>query len=129
MKLVKFVSVVMTLVFIMSALQIVSFAQDDTTCDHCSDEITVLVDESASEEIKNRIYAHFYGDGEDAIQSRGITCTLFGHDIDIGTVSTITHKVRSSAPRCLKETFNYEICSRCDYEVYTQINSEYIYCC
>lgn len=59
----------------------------------------------------------------------GLMCTLFGHKLETSSASTITHEVRTTAPRCLKKTYNIETCSRCDYSSSTLISSVYISCC
>lgn len=129
MKLKKTLCLVFALIFAFSAFQIFSFA--DEACSHSSNEITVAVPDYASAEVKAKILAHFCDDcnSDSAAQTRGLTCTLFGHDLDTGTTTTTTHKVNATSPRCLKETYSYEICSRCEYENYTLISSVHIVCC
>mgnify|MGYP003294766026 CR=1 FL=1 len=61
--------------------------------------------------------------------ARGLTCTLFGHDYEYTTVTKITHKYYSSAPRCLEETYRVGICSRCDDSTQTLEASIRLYCC
>ncbi len=121
----KFISFVLATVFAVCSFQTIAFAESNT--DDC-ENITIEFHNEVSDKTKERIVAHFHGENENAISSRGITCTLFGHKLDTGTTSVVTHNVRSSAPRCLRETFDYEICTRCDYSEYTLIGSEYIYC-
>ena len=75
------------------------------------------------------IRAHFIGN-DDIAQSYGLKCTLFGHDYKTEIVTVITHKVRSSAPRCLKENFETKVCTVCSDTVSTPIGSkDFIYCC
>lgn len=59
----------------------------------------------------------------------GLMCTLFGHKLESSVVSTLTHNVRTSAPRCLKRTYSVEACTRCDYTSQTLLDSTYISCC
>lgn len=97
------------------------------------DENTVIIieNESVSEETKAKIIAHYiYEDKQNnEIDTYGLTCTLFGHKLESSAVTTIKHKVRSSSPRCLQERYNYQACTRCDYETSTLISSSYIVCC
>lgn len=58
-----------------------------------------------------------------------VICTLFGHKLETSTASTVTHKARTTAPRCLKKTYTVESCTRCDYSTKTLKNSQYISCC
>lgn len=130
MKILRLISFFLVVVFALSSIQMIAFAETESDCSHSDDVVTVEFLNEISDSSKEKIIAHFNGKEKTAVQSRGLTCTLFGHKIETGTVSTITHKVKTTAPRCLKETFDYEICSRCDeYSEYTLIGSQYINCC
>ncbi len=59
----------------------------------------------------------------------GLVCTLFGHKLETSTAHTITHKASATAPRCLKNTYSVEACTRCDYTSKTLLSSKYISCC
>lgn len=65
---------------------------------------------------------------EDA-STYGITCTLLGHNYEYSTVTTVTHKARATAPRCLQKKYDHGVCTRCDSQTNTLLNSSYIYCC
>ena len=92
-----------------------------------------FADESLSVEFKERATAYFIGGGavaeDDGATTYGVTCTLFGHKLETGTTYTTTHKARTTAPRCLKKTYTYSACTRCDYDESTLMSSTYIYCC
>lgn len=126
MKLRRFFSFVLALIIAVCSFQTIAFAEDNT--EH-NDIITIEFHNEISAEAKERVIAHFHGEDENVASTRGLTCTLFGHKLETGTTSVVTHKVSATAPRCLRETYDYEICSRCDYSNYTLIGSEYIYCC
>ena len=107
------------------------------TEEHKHDEIEVIVlNEDISEEAKEKIIA-YYMNGEhehestdDDAATYGIICTVIGHKIETSTTYTITHKARTTAPRCLKKKYNHEVCTRCDdYNKSTLISSTYISCC
>ncbi len=90
-----------------------------------------IENENLSKETEAKIIA-FYSNGggeKDEIATYGLTCTLFGHKLESSTVVTITHKVRSTSPKCLRKTYDYESCTRCDYETSTLIGQSYIVCC
>lgn len=73
--------------------------------------------------------ANFIIFGEKNTQTYGLTCTLFGHDYVTDYVTTITHNVCESQPKCLRETFEVGECSRCG-DTYTElVNSLMISCC
>ena len=55
-------------------------------------------------------------------------CWLFGHDIQSSTVSVITHNVSSVSPKCLRQTYSVDTCSKCDYYSEELISSVYIVC-
>lgn len=93
--------------------------------------VEIIINGEVSAETKAKIEKYF-ATGEpstDNSSSYGLTCTLLGHKTVNTAVSTITHKVRATEPRCKKETYNYEECTRCDYSKATLIATEYIYCC
>jgi len=56
-------------------------------------------------------------------------CWLTGHDIVEEEVSVVTHNVYTSAPRCVREIYLVETCSKCDHLEYTLINTSPIFCC
>ena len=95
-------------------------------------EIEIVINDEVSEETKAKIERYF-ANGEpaedDGATTYGLTCTLLGHKIECTSVYTIEHKVRATSPRCLKKTYGYEECTRCDYEKATLVCSEYIGCC
>lgn len=96
-----------------------------------NNDIEIIINGEVSEETKAKIEKYFEN-GEpdkDGITTYGLTCTLLGHKIECTSISTIQHKVSATVPRCLKKTYDYEECTRCDYEKSTLIASEYIFCC
>lgn len=92
--------------------------------------IEVLFDSNTkfTESEQDAIRAHFINAGND-VQPCGLKCTLFGHDYKTELVTVITHKVRSTSPRCLKETFETKICTVCSDTVSTLVNEKLIVCC
>lgn len=91
----------------------------------------IIVNQNISEETKEKAIVFYINGGEEqeGTATYGLTCTLLGHKIESSTVYKITHKARSTSPRCLKKTYNYESCTRCDYESSTLLTSTYIVCC
>lgn len=93
--------------------------------------IEIIIHDEVSAETKAKI-ERFFANGEpseDNVSTYGLTCTLLGHKIESTVVSTITHKVSATSPRCLKKIYDYEACTRCDYEAYELAKSTYIVCC
>ena len=95
-------------------------------------DVEIIIHDEVSEETKEKIERYF-ADGEpaadDGATTYGLTCTLFGHKLESVLTSTTSHKARTTAPRCLKRTYEYETCTRCDYEKSTLKSSQYINCC
>lgn len=91
----------------------------------------IIENDDVSEETKAKIIAYYTNEEEqtDDCATYGITCTLLGHNLETTRVSKITHKVRTTSPRCLKKSYDYETCTRCDYEESILLSSVYIICC
>lgn len=67
--------------------------------------------------------------GDRSITTYNLWCTLFGHSYEVGSVTTITHRVNSYQPRCFEETFLIYKCTRCGYTEVERISFGYITCC
>ncbi len=94
--------------------------------------VEIIINDEVSAETKAKIENYFANGepaGNDDASAYGLTCTLFGHKIESTSVATITHKVRTTSPRCVRKTYVYEACTRCDYETSTLMSTEYIACC
>lgn len=91
----------------------------------------IIVNQNVSEETKAKAIDFYTNGGEEqeGTAAYGLTCTLLGHNLETTQVYKITHEVRSTAPRCLKKTYNYNTCTRCDYTESTLTSSTYIFCC
>ncbi len=93
--------------------------------------ITVTFSDNScfSDSEKNLIINSFTQTNEYEIQPFGLYCFLFGHDYISETITVIRHKVYSSDPRCIKDYYRSQICSRCSDVQNTLINSVIISCC
>ena len=96
-----------------------------------NDVEVIIHDENLPEETKAKIVEFYTNpEAEDVETSTyGLTCTLLGHNYEYTTVTTVTHKARTTAPRCLKKTYDHGVCTRCDSQTNTLIGSVYIACC
>lgn len=83
---------------------------------------------SLSAEAKQRVAEQLVY-GESSVTTYGLMCTLFGHKTTTEIVTTISHRVNATSPRCLEETWQVVTCSRCDYTESTCIASSMIDCC
>ncbi len=124
------------LALIMSILLTFSVLSISVSAEEVSEDIVVTYGQTdfifAKEtpvEIQERFIAHYFGEEDDGAAAYGLTCTLFGHKLETTTTTTITHKARTTDPRCLQKVFLVETCTRCDYTNSTQTGSQYISCC
>ncbi len=115
------------------AMLFCAFIMPTNAAETTVDENTVIIieNENISEETKAKIIAYYTNEEEhnDDSSTYGLTCTLFGHKLETSKVYQINHKVRTTAPRCLKKTYDYGACTRCDYEESVLLTSIYISCC
>lgn len=127
-KMISLVMVVISLFLIMS----VSVSAEDTnknTVTVTVNETEFVFDSNTSEEFRNNFIAHYFNDADGDASTYGLTCTLFGHKLESSVITTITHKAKATAPRCLREIYDTEACTRCDYTNAELITSSYISCC
>ena len=127
MKRIFAVLLVLTLLTCTCALPVSAKNTKNTT----NNDIEIIIHDEVSEETKEKIEKYFANGApaDDGASTYGLTCALLGHNIKISSVSAVTHKARATSPRCLKKTYNYEECTRCDYEKATLISKMYIICC
>lgn len=121
----KIIAILLSAVFIFGAMSVGVNAADSFE----EPQIEFVFEDGTSLEIQNRIIADLTGENDGAAATYGLTCTLFGHKLDTGVTTAITHNANATAPRCLQKTYSYEICTRCDYSEYTLLSSAYINCC
>ncbi len=128
MKIKKLLSFILALATLLCAIIIPANAAEANTNEHIE---IIIENENISEETKEKIITFYSNGGEekDGVATYGLTCTLLGHKLESSVVTTVTHKVRTTSPRCLKKTYTYESCTRCDYENSTLISQMYISCC
>ena len=96
-----------------------------------SDIEIIIENKNISDETKAKIEKYYSTENhsDNGVTTYGLTCTLFGHKLETSCVTTITHKVSATAPRCLEKVYEYEACTRCDYEASDLLGSSYIFCC
>lgn len=56
-------------------------------------------------------------------------CWLTGHDIITEAVFAVEHKVSETNPRCKKDTYSVESCTKCDHMEYELVSTMMILCC
>lgn len=127
----KIIALIMVVVSLFSVMSISVYAEgtEENTVTVTVNDVEFVFDADTSEEFRNRAIAHYFNHDDDGAAAYGLTCTLFGHKLESSVITAITHKVRTTSPRCLEETYNVETCSRCDYTNSTLLDSIYIVCC
>ena len=63
------------------------------------------------------------------VAQANLICNIFGHKNSMEGVTTITHKVSATSPRCLEEFFTITTCSRCNESTVERDGFGYITCC
>lgn len=130
----KTVSLLISTLIVMTALCVVASAESSRnntyTFETEDTHYTVTFDDNNLSEEQQRIVAEKLVFGkDDSAQTYGLGCTLFGHDYLYDTARVVTHKVRSSQPRCKEDTYDVKYCEDCDFIEETWVDSYYIYCC
>ncbi len=127
----KFISLIMVVVSLFSIMSVSAIAAEES-----EDTITVIVNETefifdadTTEEFRNKAIAAYFNESDGEVATYGLMCTLFGHKLESGVITTITHKKRATDPRCLRERYDTKACTRCDYITKTLLSASYISCC
>lgn len=127
----RVIALILVIVSLFSVMSISVYADDATenTVTVTVNEIEFIFDANTSEETRNKFIEYYINPVDDDAETYGLTCTLFGHDLESTVVKTITHKAKATNPRCLEEKHSLEACTRCDYTTRSLISSTYISCC
>ena len=129
MKIKNLFAILLALTLLTCTFVIPTSAKESTEVDI---NVEIIIHDEVSQETKAKIERYFII-GEpatnDDTSTFGLTCTLLGHKLESSTVGVITHKVRATSPRCLKKVYDYEACTRCDYETSDLMSKTYIVCC
>lgn len=92
--------------------------------------VTVIFD--ATSQLSNEqqeMIAQLLVNPEYGVAQANIICDIFGHKNTMEGVTTITHKVSATDPRCLQEIFTITTCSRCNESTVERDAMFYIPCC
>ena len=92
--------------------------------------VTVIFDTDSQFSVEQQeIIAQLLVNPEYGVSQANLICNIFGHKNTQEGVTTITHKVSATSPRCLKEFFTITICSRCNESTVERDAWGYISCC
>lgn len=127
----RIISFVLVVVSLFSVMSISAYAEEtpENTVIVTVNETMFVFDSNTSEEFRTKAIAHYFNHNDNNTVAYGLTCTLLGHKLESSVITATQHKVRATDPRCLRETYNTEVCSRCDYTNSVLIGSAYITCC
>lgn len=130
----KIVSILICALILMTALCVVASAEstgNNTYTFETEDAHYTVTFESnnLSEEQQSRVAEGLVFGKEDSAVTYGLGCTLFGHDYVYDTVYVITHKVRTTHPRCKQAIYDVTTCEDCDFYEETLIKTQFVDCC
>ena len=126
------IALIAILIILTITVVLVSATEVNTQYTYQKNNTTYTVEfmetELSAEQLEQVAYNLVYAQEPDG-QTYGLACTLFGHKLTESTVSVITHKVRTYAPRCKREIYDVTVCERCDYQTQTLSTTSYLDCC
>lgn len=121
----------MVVVSLFSVMSIAVCAEDTSgnTVTVIVNEVEFVFDADTTEEFRDKFIADYFDEDNDDTSAYGLTCTLFGHKYETSAVTAIIHKDKATDPRCLRQTYKMEACTRCTYATKTLLGVTYISCC
>lgn len=121
------------IIFVAASMPVVSAYGETVALEYEVDGVHCIVEfENSSISVdKMQIIAEkLVGIRDDSVQTYGLGCTLFGHDLVTEGAFVTYHKQRASEPRCLRKTYEITYCEDCDdYYEEVLLFSYYIPCC
>lgn len=127
----RIIALIMAIVSLFCVMSVSAGAEgvDEGTVTVIVNETEFIFDADTTEEFRDKFIANYFNGEDDGATAYGLTCTLFGHKIETTSVTAVTHNVRTTAPRCRRDTYSVDNCTRCDYTKSTLTRSVYIACC
>lgn len=127
-RIIALIMVVVSLFCVMS-VSVGAEGVDEGTVTVTVSQTVFVFDAETTEDFRDKFIESYFNGADDDATTYGLTCTLFGHKIETTSVTAVTHKAKATAPRCLREIYDVDNCTRCDYTKSTLIDSSYISCC
>ncbi len=125
----KIVSMLMAICLVCALSCVAGAANVNSNIFYYGDKEIIVEGQDLSYEEMKEIADYIAGENNNGgISAKGLTCSLFGHNISESTVKEITHNVYSTAPKCVKKTYKVRSCSRCDYIEKELISSVRVNC-
>lgn len=125
----KKISIILIICLLLTAITIPANAAESYGNSYSVQDVTIKFAADSifsSEEQQHFVELLIYGDDE--INPYGLSCFLFGHNYESEIITTVTHNVRTTAPRCLEERYDAQVCSKCGDKQLTLLTSFYINC-
>jgi len=124
---------ILTLLSLCALLSITLFATsnyNDIFTSHHHDITVIFSEETSFTKAEQERIETYLITGEQPI-SRGVWCNLFGHSMSYTGegVTTVSHRVRTTDPRCLQQTYAIYSCSTCGEISSSLIGSAHKSCC
>lgn len=115
---------------LLSSFCVSAFAETEEIYTYNIGDVTIIFDENDTFDATTReVVAHKLATGDEGITTYNLLCTLFDHNYEEKSVTTVTHCVEPDQPRCLEEHFIVQVCSRCEDTIVERIGYGYITCC
>lgn len=127
----RIIALIMAVVSLFCVMSVSAGAEgvDEGTVTVTVSQTVFVFDAETTEDFRDKFIESYFNGADDDATTYGLTCTLFGHKIETTSVTAVTHKAKATAPRCLREIYDVDNCTRCDYTKSTLIDSSYISCC
>ncbi len=127
----RIIALIMVVVSLFCMMSVSAGAQgvDEDTVIITANETVFIFDADTTVDFREKFIANYFNGEDDGVTTYGLTCTLFGHKIETTSVTTVTHKAKATSPRCLREIYDVDNCTRCDYTKSTKKDATYIVCC
>ena len=125
----KLITIFITVILMLS-MCVSTYANENTSNVYTIGNKTVVFKEDSVFTMEKQYYiAELLVNPETEASSYGLMCTLFGHKNTQEMVTTITHCVNSTSPRCMQENFLITTCSRCEETTVERVSYNFITCC
>lgn len=125
------IALIMAVVSLFCVMSVSAGAQgvEDGTVTVTVNETVFIFDADTTEEFRDKFIEDYFNGEDDGATAYGLMCTLFGHKIETTSVTAIRHRDKATSPRCLREIYDVDNCTRCDYTKSTLKAASYIVCC
>ena len=123
--------IVIVMVIILTMFATINVSADETIGNtYQIENVTVIFSADSQLSVEQQeMIAQLLASPQYGVSQVNLICNLFGHKNTQEGVSTITHKVSPTDPRCLEEFFTITTCSRCNESTVERNAAVYIPCC